>query len=228
MVVAIHQPNFFPWIGYFYKIYQSDIFVLLDDVQYTKNSFINRNRIKSINGEQWLTMPVSHSGKFGQNINEVEIQNFEKNFKKIKSTLQMNYGKSNNFHEVISIFEEYDEHHTNLASFNEFFIRRIVKYLNIETPIIKSSELTNIEGESTDRLVSICKQLKAKKYLAGFGSKKYQDSESFLSQGIESVVYDFVHPIYPQLWGDFIPNLSIIDILCNTGKDSINYFKKSI
>jgi hypothetical protein len=161
---------------------------------------------------------VIHSGKFGQNINEVEIRDFEKNFKKIRSTIQTNYGKSNYYNEIMSIYDASKDHTSNLATFNEFLIRSIVKFLNIDTRIIRSSELKNIEGESTNRLVSICKELKADKYLAGFGSKKYQDSESFLTQGIESVVYDFVHPVYHQLWGNFIPNLSIIDFLFNTDK----------
>lgn len=220
MIVSIHQPNFFPWIGYFYKIAKSDAFVILDDVQYTKNSFINRNKIKTINGEQWLTMPVIHSGKFGQSIKDVEIQFFDKNYKKIKNTLQMNYTKSTFYKEIIVMFDEYYDTAPNLVSINEFFIQWVLKYLSIDTLIYKSSELKNIQGESTDRLISICEQLNADKYLAGFGSKKYQDSEKFMNHDIEATVYDFRHPIYPQLWGDFIPNLSILDILFNVGKDT--------
>jgi len=220
MTVGIHQPNFLPWIGYFYKIYKSDVFVILDDVQYTKNSFINRNRIKSPAGEQWLTMPVLHSGKFGQSINEVDIQFFEKNFKRLKNSLHSNYAKSTYFKEVMVMFEQFDDFEVKLSSFNEYFIRWILDYLEIKTQIFRSSELINIEGESTDRLISICKQLHADKYLAGFGSKKYQEDDKFLIHGIDNVVYDFTHPQYNQLWGEFIPNLSIIDILFNAGKDT--------
>ena len=95
--IAIHQPNYLPWIGYFYKIAKSDIFVLLDDVQYTKNSFINRNRIKTLKGVDWLSLPVIHSGKFGQLIKDVEIIAIEKSFKKITGTLNANYAKSKYF-----------------------------------------------------------------------------------------------------------------------------------
>lgn len=226
MIVAIHQPNFLPWLGFFYKISKSDVFVLLDDVQYSKNSFINRNRIKSAKGEQWLTMPVMHSGKFGQSINEVEIPFFEKNYKKLLHTIQLNYSKSKYYTDIMQMFENYHDFNVRLSEFNEYFITWILQYLNINTSIYKSSEMKNIQGQSTDRLVSICKELKADKYLAGFGSNKYQENEKFISQGIETIVYDFVHPIYPQLWNNFIPNLSIIDLLMNMGKESSKFFSK--
>ena len=101
MIIAIHQPNFIPWLGYFYKINHCDLFVLLDDVQYTKNSLINRNRIKSNTGEQWVTMPVLHSGSFGQSINETHLLHFEKHYSKFLRTLQMNYSKAPFVEEIV-------------------------------------------------------------------------------------------------------------------------------
>lgn len=224
MIVSIHQPNFIPWIGYFYKIAQSDIFVLLDDVNYSKNSFINRNKIKTPNGEQWLTIPVIHSGKFGQKINEVQLQFFEKNLRKVKNSLQSNYSKSTYFKEIFEIFEKYDDFSASLSEFNEYFIISILEYLDIKTKIVKSSDLKNVSGESTERLVSICKELGADKYLAGFGSKNYQDDELFSSKNISPIVSKFEHPLYNQLWGDFISNLSIVDLIMNEGKNSIRFF----
>lgn len=222
MIVSIHQPNFIPWIGYFYKIAKSDIFVILDDVDYTKNSFINRNRIKTPNGAQWLTIPVIHAGRSGQHINEVEIQFFEKNYRKIKSSLQSNYSKSKYYNEVISIFENYNSFNDNLAKFNEYFIRNIANYLGLKTKIIRSSDLNNIRGESTERLVSICSELQASSYLAGFGSTSYQDDKLFFDAKIKPIVYDFIHPIYNQLWGDFESNLSIVDLIMNEGTELFN------
>ena len=128
MIVAIHQPNFLPWLGFFYKISKSDAFVLLDDVQYSKNSFINRNRIKSPNGEQWLTMPVLHTGKFGQNINEVEISFFEKNYKKLMHAIQLNYSKSKYYIDIMQMFEDYHDFNAKLSTFNEYFIDWILHY----------------------------------------------------------------------------------------------------
>lgn len=225
MIVAIHQPNFIPWTGYFYKIFCSDVFVILDDVQYTKNSFINRNRIKTPSGEQWLTVPVLHSGNFGQNINQVVVLNPSKFYSKIKSTLRMNYIKSPYFSEVFGIIEPLLDSEPNISLLNESIIRAFAIYLKFPARIIKSSEINGIEGESTERLVNICLSLGASEYLAGFGSKKYQDSDIFASKGINTGIYNFKHPVYSQLWGEFIPNLSFIDLLFNAGPDTIKYIE---
>lgn len=225
MIVAIHQPNFFPWIGYFYKIYKSDVFVLLDDVQYTKNSFINRNRIKVPLGEQWLTVPVLHSGNFGQKINQVEVQNPSRSYLKIKSTIRMNYSKAPYFSEVFSIIEPLLEGESNLSLLNESIIRAIANYLKLPARIIKSGEMNGIEGDSSERLVNICLSLGATEYLAGFGSTKYQDNDMFAAKGIKTSVYGFRHPVYSQLWGEFVPNLSFLDLLFNNGPESFKYLK---
>jgi hypothetical protein len=223
MIVAIHQPNFIPWSGYFFKILKADVFVLLDDVQFTKNSFINRNRIKTPEGAQWITLPVLQSGNFGQKINQIELFNSKLYFKKIKGTLNANYRKAPFFDEVFELINPTLIDANKLVSVNELIIKNICKYLNIKKEIINSSSLTSISGESTDRLVSICKHIKATDYLAGFGSKNYQDNLKFNEAGINPLVYEFKHPVYNQLWGDFIPNLSIVDLLFNHGKKSLDY-----
>lgn len=223
MIIGIHQPNFIPWLGYFYKINRSDRFVLLDDVQYTKNSFINRNRIKGPAGEQWVTLPVLHSGNFGQNINETQPIQLEKNFKKFVRALTMNYSRAKHFSEVMPIFDVCDFSYDNLALFNEGILRKIVEYLEIETPIIRSSSIDGINASSTERLIQICQHFHADQYIAGFGSKKYQEDELFRSRGIVPIVYDFEHPVYEQLFAPFVPNLSVVDVLMNLGKDTIKY-----
>lgn len=223
MIVAIHQPNFIPWIGYFFKIMKADVFVLLDDVQFTKNSFINRNRIKTPAGAQWVTLPVLQSGNFGQNINQIEIFNPKLNFKKIKGTLNANYRKALFFDEVFKLIEPALTYETKLVSINKLIIKNICEYLNIKKEIIASSSLTYPTSESTDRLINICKQFNATDYLAGFGSKNYQDDYKFIKAEINPVIYEFKHPVYNQLWGDFIPNLSIIDLLFNYGKKTLDF-----
>lgn len=223
MIAAIHQPNFLPWIGYFYKIINSDVFILLDDVQYTKNSFINRNKIKTQNGEQWLTIPVKHTGHFGDLIKDISIDSAEKAEKKIKGTLIGSYKKAKYFDEVFNFLEFSFAKESGISSLNDKLIKKVCIYLGINTKIIKSSDLNLSENNSTDKLVNICKDLGADKYLAGFGSKNYQDNEKFKQAGIECEVYDFKHPVYQQLWGDFIPNLSIIDLLFNFGNNSIDF-----
>jgi len=215
MIVAIHQPNFIPWLGYFYKIAKADVFVLLDDVQYTKNSFINRNRIKTPQGKLWLTIPVIHSGQFGQLINEVKIQNPGRSLNKIIKSIESNYIKAPFFDEVFNIVETGLIQTDNLAEINEAMIVEILGYLGVGTRIIRSSDLAINETNSSHRLVKICEVLGAKTYLSGFGSSNYQENEVFVKAGIKSEVYDFIHPEYTQLWGEFTHSLSILDVLFN-------------
>lgn len=221
MTIAIHQPNFIPWIGYFYKIKHCDLFVLLDDVQYTKNSYINRNKIKTFSGEQWVTMPVLHTGVFGQSINEVHLMQFNKYYAKFLRTLKTSYSKAPFFDVVMSILSVDSISGDLLSDLNETLIRRISSFLEIQTPIKKSSELADVGGLSTNRLISICRQYNADRYLAGIGSKKYQDDALFHQAGITPIVSNFSYPVYKQLYGPFIPNLSVVDVLMNNGKDSI-------
>jgi len=219
MIVAIHQPNFLPWIGYFYKIAKSDIFVFLDNVQYTKNSFINRNKIKTSQDVIWLTIPISF--KFGQLINEVKIDNKTDWRKKHLRTLEMNYKRSNFFKEVFELIKRiyYLKNWQNLSDFNISLIKTIISYLDLNKTLVQSSSL-DIQGKNTKLLIQIVKKVDGDVYLSGFGGAKYQEETSFKNEGIELVYYNFRHPAYKQLWNDFIPNLSIIDLLFNYGKES--------
>lgn len=225
MKIAIHQPNFLPWLGYFYKIANVDTFVLLDDVQFAKNSFINRNKIKTPQGVHWLTLPVLQKGKSLQKINEVEIHNPKYVFNKILKTTQSSYAKAPFFQEIQDLLCSTLIDSSNICSLNEKLILAIVEYLNIECNIVLSSNLSITETCPTKRLVNICKTLNANTYLAGFGSVKYQDNLIFYENGIKTELYNFKHPIYNQLWGTFTPNLSIVDLLFNHGKNSHIYLK---
>ncbi|MCE2787686.1 MAG: WbqC family protein [Bacteroidota bacterium] len=227
MIASIHQPNFIPWIGFFYKIARSDVFVILDDVQFTKNGFTNRNRIKTRLGESWLTLPVTQSGRFGQNVNECIIQNKPFIISKIIKTIRANYQKAPHFNWLFSELESSFFSETNaLSILNINLIKIICGKLEINTPILISSNLNDISGESTERLISICKSIGATEYLFGFGASTYQDNFAFEKSGITPVKTNFSHPSYPQLWNDFIPNLSIIDLLFNVGPESRTIFKK--
>lgn len=223
MKVAIHQPNFVPWLGFFYKLSLSDLFILLDNAQYTKNSFINRNRIKTPQGVIWLTLPVITSGKFGQSINEVTIKDFDKTKKVILNTLKMNYSKAKFFDLYITDIEIIlNNSINNLAHLNIEFIYWICKILDINVKILKASEIGVYNVEGTSRLVEICKRVGASVYLSGFGGNNYQEVELFDAENIQVVTYDFKHPSYEQLWGDFISNLSILDLIFNCGQQSKN------
>lgn len=222
MTVAIHQPNFIPWIGYFYKILKSECFVILDDVQYTKNSFINRNRIKTNTGLLWVTLPVLVSGKMGQKIIDCQIQNKAHSVSKILKTIEQNYRKSKYYEmyykSMKKIFIESDD---NLARLNISLITWIMGELNIHTKILRSSELS-IASSSTQRLVDICIAVKGDIYLSGFGGSKYQDEDLFNENNIKLFTTTFKHPIYNQQWGDFLENASIIDLIFNEGPNAGN------
>ena len=224
MIAAIHQPNFLPWLGYFHKVSRCDIFILLDDAQYTKNSFINRNKIKTPAGGQWLTLPVLHKGKFAQPILDCVIADKPKTVHQTLRTVEMNYGRAEHFARYYPEFSRILEESTDkLAEVNVSLIRWIAEILGIPAEIKRSSELANIEGDSTARLVSICRAVGAGEYLSGFGGQKYQDEEVFAEAGIRLKITDFVHPRYPQLWGPFIENLSALDLILNCGPPGKKY-----
>jgi hypothetical protein len=228
MTISIHQPNFVPWLGYFYKIYKSDVFVILDNVQFTKNGFTNRNRIKTPQGELWLTVPIIQSGKFGQDITECKIFNPQQSLGKILKTVESNYKKAPGFELYFGSFERILKNSgDSLCDQNILLIHWIMEVLEISTKTIRASELSNITGESTDRLVSICKELKATAYLAGLGAKKYQEDALFLQEGINVINSPFVYPTYPQLWKEFMPSLSVLDVLFNCGSEAKEVLKRS-
>ncbi len=223
MTIAIHQPNFLPWLGYFYKIANADLFVLLDDVQYTKNSFINRNKIKTPNGSMWLTIPVITSDKFGQKINEVEIKEPIKTANKILNTLKANYSRAEHFKVFFPEFESIiNRYYNSLSILNTELILWVCRVLEINTKIISSSKLNVSSNEGTFRLVEICKSIGADTYLSGFGGNKYQDENIFLQNNISLKISEFKHPAYTQLWGNFEFNLSVVDLIFNCGPESRN------
>lgn len=224
--VAIHQPNYLPWLGYFYKIASCDMFVLLSNVQYAKNSIINRSKIKTSQGASWLTIGVLTKGKPNQLISEVKINNNVLWRDTHWKSISQNYARAPHFDEYKEAFAGfYQRYWERLAELNEELIRSICQMLGIEnTKFIKASDI-NVSGSGTELLINICKEVGANTYLSGFGGAKYMDEDKFRDAGIELRYYDFKHPVYHQLWGDFIPNLSVIDLLFNEGDKSLQILK---
>ncbi len=220
MIVAIHQPNFLPWIGFFYKMCKSDIFVFLDNVQFSKNGYQNRVKIKTAQGDQWLTVPVFH--KFGQLTKDVKINNNENWKEKHLKTLELNYKKAPYFSQIYKLISTvYNKHDWELLTdFNIELIMAICNYLDIRTKTIRASVL-NVSGNSTELLINIVKNVGGDTYLSGKGGMKYQDENRFKKENINLVYTDFRHPVYPQLWGEFIEGLSILDLLFVCGENSI-------
>ena len=225
MIVAIHQPQYLPWLGYFDKMIKADAFCLLDNVQYKKNEWQNRNRIKTAQKQQWLTVPVLY--RFPQKINEVQINNAVNWKRKHLQALITNYNKSPFFREYIAFFEEvYAKDWEFLSELNVYLIDQIRKLLNLEEKHTVLASTLSLSDDPTGRLIDICKILGGDTYLAGQDGAKYMDLEQFNQQGIKVIVQEFRHPEYPQLFGDFVSHLSIVDLLFNCGPESLEKIRE--
>ncbi len=223
VVVGIHQPNFMPWLGYFYKIWQSDIFVFLDDVQFPKtgsSTYVNRVSI-NINGEsKYVTIPVKRNSGIW-NIDETKFID-DKWKRKVIRTLQSNYAKSKYFKEDKDfIFNLINYQTDNLAQFNMNFIVELSKKLGIDTKIVKSSEF-NIQTTSTQRLIDLTRTVGGDIYLSGSGGDNYQQHEMYEKESIKLIYNKMPKFEYPQHKGkNFIAGLSIVDAVFNIGFENL-------
>jgi len=230
MKIAIHQPQYLPWIGYFDKLDRADIFVLLDDVQYKKNEWQNRNRIKTAGSVQWMTVPVRF--RFPQMIRDVKIAHEHNWRKKHDHALTANYNHALYFDRYRDFFRNvYLRNWNHLLDLNLHIIAYLMEKLGIQTRIVLSSRL-KIREKRSDRLIAICQALGGKEYLSGPGAKVYLDLEAFKNRGIQVKFQDFHHPRYGQLFNGggnpgFVPNLSIIDLLFNCGDESLARIRQS-
>ena len=225
-VVAIHQPQFLPWLGYFDKLDRSDVFCLLDTVQYKKNEFQNRNRIKTADGWQWLTVPVTY--RFPQRIYEVGVNQTVDWQRKHLQALKTNYSKAPHFGTYIARFEEfYQQSYELLAEINVACIRLLMDLLGLKQKVVLSSSLQVETEDPTLRLVEICQALDGDTYLSGRDGAKYMDEDMFRSHKIQVVFQDFNHPEYPQCYGPFEPNLSVADLLFNCGPESLTIIREA-
>ncbi|MCX7956855.1 MAG: WbqC family protein [Endomicrobia bacterium] len=217
MKIAIHQPQFLPWPGYFNKILRSDLFIFLDDVQYKKNEWQNRNRIKTSRGEAYITVPVHY--RFGEKINEIKIVNSVAWKKNHLKTIKINYERAKYFEDFYIYIENFlQNNYEKLVEVNIQSIKMIMSYLGFEKKFILSSSL-NVDGQKTTKLVNICKILKATVYISGIGARDYIDLKQFYDNNINVQFQEYSTPTYQQLFGEFIPNLSIIDMIFNVGKE---------
>lgn len=226
MRVAIHQPQYLPWLGYFDKMDQVDSFVLLDDVQFKKNEWQNRNRIKTAAGWQWLTVPVLHHSS--QRISEVKINPTVPWARKHLQALVSNYASTPFLDLHRPFFEDlYAREWGSLLDLNLVTISYLVEALAIRTKLVLASSLPLPTGiEATDRLVAICQALEADTYLSGAGGRGYLDLARFDEAGIRVLFQAFQTRPYPQRFGAFIPDLSIVDLLFNCNGDSLHILRQ--
>jgi hypothetical protein len=219
MIVSIHQPQYLPWLGYFDKIDRADVFVLLDTVQYKKNEWQNRNRIKTARGAQWLTVPVTYH--YPQLICEVGVNGRERWQHRQRQALVTNYRKAPFWGHLEEFFEEiFSRPWETISELNIHVVKRLAAILGIETPIHVASGLGSLPEDPDERLIALTKHFGAGTYLAGNGGHGYMDMKKYEQAGIEVLFQDYRHPRYDQLFGEFEANMSVIDLIYNHGDES--------
>lgn len=223
--LAILQSNYIPWKGYFDLIAAVDEFIIYDDMQYTKNDWRNRNKIKTAQGVQWLTVPVKIRGRFGQSIREAEIDGDRWQIAHWK-TLHSNYSKAKFFSDVAALLEPlYLRRYNTVSELNVSFIKEINEFLGIKTKISHSWDYLLNDGKS-ERLVSLCLQAEADEYISGPSARSYIEPTLFNEAGLRLSWFDYEgYPEYPQLWGDFVHGVSILDLLFNCGQNAAQYMR---
>ena len=223
MIVAIHQPNYLPWLGYFHKMKKADSFIFLDNAQIPGKGLSNRNYIKGKDGAKvMLSVPIKKMKGVQSNYLEA-VPDYSKKWQfthlnKIKDA----YIKTPFFDELFPLFEEIILiQHEHLSALNFAFINAISKLLDIKPKVYFASNLLDHALTKNERNLELCKQLGATTYLSGQGAKKYNDDTLFLNQKIQLKYQDFVLPHYRQMGDNFMPNLSVLDILFNLGIDEV-------
>ncbi|SDE89830.1 WbqC family protein [Rhodospira trueperi] len=221
VTIAIHQPNFFPWLGYFDKIVRADVFVFLDHVQFPLKggTYMNRVMVRSGKGDDWLTAPVERGRPPHNAINQTVFKPGFPWRRKVASALRTYYGKAPHFDSVFPVLLDLLDHPANnVADFNIAIITSLVGRLGIDgARLVRSSDVAP-EGQATDLLIGIVQRLGGDTYLCGGGADGYQNDELFAEAGITLAYQTFKHPTYPQFdRNTFRPGLSIIDCLMNVG-----------
>jgi hypothetical protein len=217
MIVSIHQPAYLPWLGYFDKIRRADLFIYLDTVQFQKNSFQNRNKIRTKSGPIWLTVPVATSGVlYETQLKDIRIDSTLKWQAKHLAALKMNYARATAYEaRMPAIVPFYERPWDRLADLCWEMMTIFNAMLGISTRIVKSSDLPATQSAKSDLVLELCRQVGATTYLSGSMGRDYLVLEDFRAAGIEVLFQDYRHPTYPQVYPGFEANLGIVDFLLN-------------
>ncbi len=218
--MTAHQPVYLPWLGLFHKLALADLFCYFDIAQHQTKDFNNRNKIKTHNGEIWLSVPVESRNHFEKSVGKIRIVQNGGQRKHFKS-IQLAYLKAPYFADYISGLEELlmKQSFETLCALNLDVLRYLMKCLEIATPIVKASDYA-FQGAKSNLVLDMCVQLKANVYVFGSQGRDYADVEKFRDHGIEPVFQSYRHPVYRQLHGEFKPYMSVIDLLFNEGPRS--------
>lgn len=229
MIVTIHQPEHLPWLGFFHKMNHADCMVLLDNVDYRKNYFQNRNRILTPNGISYLTLPVLTKRSSSKLIKDIRIKEDIRTIKKYLKTLYYSYHQHPDFYQHYdSIKRILERNNGYLSEVNISIIKYLAQELGIHTKLLKASDL-DVTGNKSELLLNICKETGVDIYLSGPSGKDYLDEALFRKNNISVLYHQFNHPVYPQLHSkEFVPQLSSIDLLFNCGIASRDYLNQKI
>ncbi len=225
MRVGIHQPMYLPWSGLFDRISRCDLFILLDNVAYSKNYFLNRNKIKTAAGWAWLTIPVLMKGDSNKIIREVEINNKDNWRQKHWKSIYYAYKNSPYFEKYSDYFENfYQQDWKYLVEATASTMNYLLEVLKIDTPIMMASSM-GVLGKKDELILNICQEVGADEYLSGPDGRNYMNLELWERNKIKVQFHDYRHPEYPQLHRDFLPFLSAVDLLFNCGPDSLDIIR---
>jgi hypothetical protein len=228
MIVSAYQPYFAPFTGFFSKAVRSDIIVLMDSVQFPRGTtWLTRNRFKNDQGTLWMTIPVWKKGLGLQKINEVRICREGRWAKKYLESLKTAYANAPFLKDHMNFCEEvFSETPERLVDLNSKIIKHLMNHLGISAKVLFLSEL-GIDTKEPWLSIEVCVKLGASHFLAQSGAKKYIDIDAFGKAGIEVLFFNFRPPVYPQLWGPFIANLSAFDLIFNCGPKAQNIISES-
>jgi WbqC-like protein family len=221
MIISINQPAYLPWLGYFHRLAMSDAHVVLDTVQFEKNSFTNRNKVRTAQGWCWLTVPLKTAGRFGAlAIDEVEIDNDQPWARKHWETLRLNYGKAPFFRDHAVFFETvYGQTWTKLCDLAWAITKYLLNAFDIQTTVRFSSEI-GTAGKKDELVLNLCREMKAEVYLSGPLGRDYLREALFKEHSIEVCYHDYHHPTYQQAYPGFEPYMTALDLLFNAGPKS--------
>ncbi len=223
--VCIHQPDFIPYMGFFHRLLETDIFIVLDDAQFIRDGWHHRDQIKNAAGKTWITLPVNRDDLF-KSISEVRLVQPQDWKIKHLNLLKENYRKAPYYAMYYPQIEAiYAKSHARLMEINMDFLEFLFGCFGLEPRPLFSSEL-HIQGKSTARLVEMVQQVGGNRYLTGTGSRAYLEESQFTEKGIAVAWQTFQPPDYPQLHGTFIPHLSSIDVVFNLGPDAKEFLRK--
>ena len=215
--VVISQPMYFPWVGLLEQMRHADVFVHLDDAQFSKGSFFNRVKIKTAEGTPWLTVPLAET-KLGQLLNETQLAKHNWRRKQL-ATLRQAYSAAPHVEETLGLVESvFEIEHKSLAALSAASVEALAEFFDIVPAEVQWSSAMDVEGTGSARVLAICEALGAERYVTGHGAREYLDHAAFEVAGVRVEYLDYEKREYPQLYGAFTPFVSALDLAANCGR----------